>query len=280
MSDEDNKSEIEDLEEAAKAPKKSKARRPKDMVDEPNSSDDQLWLVSYADLMTLIACFFILLIAFANFDPQTFSRKAKVFSDAFSGKLKTNPNEMQEMMNEIIEEEELKEVVEVKQIREGLEINLKMEAFFDLGKARIKEDAYSKIDALVDKIAEQGNNYRIMVEGHTDPLPIATSIFPSNWELSSARAGAVIRVFEEKGFERPNLVSIGLADSRPILENKDTKGEWIPENMAKNRRVVVRVLYPASKGMPLGLGVYFKYAEDDGNQPVNALDPPKSPKAK
>jgi len=119
-----------------------------------------------------------------------------------------------------------------------------------------------------------------MVEGHTDPLPIATSIFPSNWELSSARAGAVIRVFEEKGFERPNLVSIGLADSRPILENKDTKGEWIPENMAKNRRVVVRVLYPASKGMPLGLGVYFKYAEDDGNQPVNALDPPKSPKAK
>jgi chemotaxis protein MotB len=76
------------------------------------------------------------------------------------------------------------------------------------------------------------------VEGHTDNLPISNAQFPSNWELSSARASSVVRLFIVQGIIATRLKATGLADNVPIEENSSIEGR------ARNRRVVVTVLAP------------------------------------
>ncbi|HTW71533.1 MAG TPA: OmpA family protein [Acetobacteraceae bacterium] len=83
--------------------------------------------------------------------------------------------------------------------------------------------------------------YRITVEGHTDDAPIGNPLFPSNWELSSARAAAVVRFLVEQGIPAHRLRAAGYADTRPLVPNRDAAGNPIPENQAKNRRVVVQL---------------------------------------
>ena len=84
-------------------------------------------------------------------------------------------------------------------------------------------------------------DYQVEVEGHTDNVPINTARFPSNWELSSLRAINVAHIFEDTGIQKDRLSAIAYADTRPEAPNTDTNGINIPENQAKNRRVVVHV---------------------------------------
>jgi chemotaxis protein MotB len=83
--------------------------------------------------------------------------------------------------------------------------------------------------------------YHITVEGHTDDTPINTVQFQSNWELSAARASAVVRFFLEQGIPAGKLTAAGYADTFPIVPNRNADGTVIPENQARNRRVVIRL---------------------------------------
>ena len=79
------------------------------------------------------------------------------------------------------------------------------------------------------------------VEGHTDDVPIGLSVFPSNWELSSARATSIVRRMLDKGVTKGSVSASAFADTRPLVPNVDAQGKGIPENRAKNRRIVVRI---------------------------------------
>ena len=83
--------------------------------------------------------------------------------------------------------------------------------------------------------------YRVKVEGHTDNIPIKSSCFPSNWELSASRASAVARFFIDTGVPADRLEVVGLADTRPEAPNEDLYGKPIQENQARNRRIVILV---------------------------------------
>ena len=83
--------------------------------------------------------------------------------------------------------------------------------------------------------------YHISIEGHTDDSPISTAQFQSNWELSTARAAAVVRFFLEQGIPPRRLTAAGYADAFPIAPNRTADGTVIPENQARNRRVVIRL---------------------------------------
>ena len=87
----------------------------------------------------------------------------------------------------------------------------------------------------------KGHPNRIRVEGYTDDRPIRTSVYPSNWELSAARAGSVVRLFVENGVASPRLVAIGRAENRPVASNDSAEGR------ARNRRVTISIL-PESAG--------------------------------
>lgn len=115
-------------------------------------------------------------------------------------------------------------------------------AFFASGSATLSTSG----KALLKKVALNINSakyqrYRVTVEGHTDDTPIRSVQFPSNWELSTARAASVVHFFLQQGILAPRLRAAGYADTFPIALNRDAHGKPIPENQARNRRVVIKL---------------------------------------
>ena len=113
-------------------------------------------------------------------------------------------------------------------------------AFFSRGDATLNNSGKVILQEVVGNLtSEEYRDYMVTVEGHTDDEPINTLRFPSNWELSTARAAAVVRFFIEQGVPAQRVRAAGYADTRPLLPNRDGNGVAIPENQAKNRRVVI-----------------------------------------
>jgi chemotaxis protein MotB len=230
--------------------------------------ESELWLVSYADLMTLIACFFILMVAFANFDPKTFARKSREVSKSITKQDLDSDlmDDISTLKQEIEADPEFTAKVEAKINDKGLMLTFSSNALFDSGSADLKEDSKIMLESLVEVIKKKNEKFRIIVEGHTDDAPIiAGAKIKSNWNLSSLRASEVIYMFEQKSFNPKQLVSVGYADTRPIAPNKNDKGEKILENMAQNRRVVIKVIEPSSQieRKKMGLGIYFNEVDQE-----------------
>lgn len=115
-----------------------------------------------------------------------------------------------------------------------LEVVFNSNILFNSASAELSMDARVELGKLGELLQEYENN--ISVEGFTDNIPIISPIFPSNWELSSARAAAVVRLFEEYGVESARLISVGYGENRPVSDNQTTEGR------ANNRRVVIVIM--------------------------------------
>ena len=115
-------------------------------------------------------------------------------------------------------------------------------AFFGPGSATLSASGAELLrDVAVTVNSPRLADYKITVEGHTDDRPIRSSQFPSNWELSTARAAAVVRFLLNAGVPATRLRAAGYADTFPLVPNHDVNGQPIPENQARNRRVVIRL---------------------------------------
>lgn len=113
-------------------------------------------------------------------------------------------------------------------------------AFFDSGSAALSDAGKAILRGILPRlVAALVEGYRIKVEGHTDDSPIDTAQFPSNWELSAARASAVVHFYIEQGVPAQRLRAIGYADTEPKAPDRDAAGNPIPQNQAENRRVVI-----------------------------------------
>ncbi len=114
--------------------------------------------------------------------------------------------------------------------------------FFASGAAILTDSGQSILGSLLGRLqSPEFAAYRITVEGHTDDEPIGSTQFPSNWELSAARAAAVVRFLVEQGVSASRLRAAGYADTRPLAPNRDAAGNPIPANQAMNRRVVIEL---------------------------------------
>jgi flagellar motor protein MotB len=113
-------------------------------------------------------------------------------------------------------------------------------AFFSRGAATLNGSGKVVLLEVISNLnSEDYQDYMITIEGHTDDTPINTAQFPSNWELSTARAAAVVRFFVEQGVASRRVRAAGYADTHPLQPNRDGNGVAIPENQARNRRVVI-----------------------------------------
>jgi len=130
------------------------------------------------------------------------------------------------------------EGVEVTIDDRGLHINLKdSDLFFHSGEAKLKPATFKTLDKIADLIKKKFARHLVRIEGHTDNIPIRSNSFPSNWELSSARACSVARYFiETKDFDPGLIAAIGYANNKPLVANNSEK------NRRKNRRVEIIVL--------------------------------------
>ena len=229
------------------------------------------WLVSYADFITLLFAFFVVMYAISSVNEG----KYKIFSTSLitafgsRGVAKTEvvPPSQQDMLlkslvdrrNARLAEQQRKQQgymqsvaknlnqvmqplvtsgqVSVNQTSRGVVLEINASALFNQGDAELQGNS-PKILAEVARVLGQGDQ-AIEVEGYTDDIPIKTPRFPSNWELSSARASSVVRLFIEHGVAATRLTAVGSAANHPVAPN-DT-----PEGRARNRRVTVTVLTPA-----------------------------------
>lgn len=217
------------------------------------------WLVSYADFVTLMFGFFLILWASADPNPAKMEQLANAFQKALnagamvgqqgtgqvlgkggrSAPIEVSPfQRISEQTGELVRQANLQDQVSVGLKREGLVIALSSNLLFDRGGAELRPDALPVLDRLAALIDPTGE--RIRVEGHTDDVSPRPA-FPSNWELSDHRAAAVVRYFTEKlGMKSDRFEVAGYAQFRPLAPN-DSR-----ENRAKNRRVEILVLKPAA----------------------------------
>lgn len=219
------------------------------------------YMLTYGDMMTLLLCFFVMLLAMSTIDPNRFMVAASSFQNAFSGVLKEFPTipihknilvpqmggdeqnkrmaiEAARQLQESIKREELDESIKVKVTDKGIAIKVADPIGFDIGKADIKPEFAGLLAEVINIVNTKMPESEIRVEGHTDNVPIHTREYPSNWELSAARALHVVKfMFTQGGIDPARLSAVGYGEYRPIAPN-DREG-----NRQKNRRIEIYVEY-------------------------------------
>ena len=217
------------------------------------------WLMTYADMITLLLCFFAVFLAIAIPDERKFEEaKQKVVeqfaganSDHLKGTHSLPPTEIDtpptsdvlfEALPSIVDRFDDNKDVEVEKGDRITTIEMNSAPFFPKGAAALSQEGVKVLGELQPSLmSEEYKDYTISVEGYTDDNPIKTPQFPSNWELSTARAAAVVRTLIDLGVPANRLRAVGFAESVPKVANRDEAGKPIEANQAQNRRVVIRL---------------------------------------
>ena len=202
------------------------------------------WLVTYADAITLLMAFFVLLLSFSKVDMEIYDKVANGLAESIAREERKSEREsLKENLKETIISEGADDVVRIGTDAEGsITLELASGAFFKRGSADLQPQAIPVLKQFyVELSSELFQTFNISVEGHTDDVPIKNAKFPSNWELSTGRASTVVRFFIAEGMKKTRLKAIGYGDTQPKVPNLNIVGEPIPENRTANRRVVLRV---------------------------------------
>lgn len=210
--------------------------------DRVHAEDSEQWLVSYADMMTLLVGFFVMLQSFSKVDDKLFEPIKKETTMLFGGEYKVPFEKLEKSLKIAITKQGFGEQIAVEKVENGIVLNFRGALFFDSGSTQLKDSGSKLMSEIIPVIAKEAEGFGIIVEGHTDNVPISGGIYPSNWELSSVRACTVLRLFESAGFDRNRLKAIGWGDSKPLVKNEDDRGIASVENQAQNRRVVIKIL--------------------------------------
>ncbi len=226
---------------APPAPRKRKHHKLSHTEVEHHDDGEGNWLVSYADMMTLLVGFFVMLTAFSTPDASKMERLKQETAKAMGVDYKNPYETLTQSLKNVLRDFKLEKEVLIHQTDDGVEITSRGTVFFDSGSSEMLEKAHQLVERIVLTLVHQAKGFLVVVEGHTDDVPIVSQKFPSNWELSASRANSVVRLMETKGFVHTNLRSIGFADTVPLVPNRDASGTAITDNQARNRRIVIRI---------------------------------------
>lgn len=218
-----------------------------------NDEDEESegWLPTYADMMTLLLCFFVLLISLSVFQKEQLITALNSLreglgvmpklSQPIEVERKSLEQKEQEALIKIAKEIEPLEQVTVIMTMKGLKIQLENPVLFATGEAELKSNAKEILSQISDILKKSNIDNEINISGHTDNVPIHTPQFPSNWELSTYRATNVLRYLIEEGLPPEKMSASGYGQYRPIASNKTKKGR------SRNRRMEILILrkYPS-----------------------------------
>ena len=232
-----------------------------------DSNNHERWLISYADFMTLLFGFFVVMYAISSVNEGKYKVLSSALNEVFAQReltlapvqvgestratvpdvvvaenpasapdkdpgdtfLESMASQVQERLAGVLGEGEF----DVKGNDQWLEINLDAAVLFDSGDAELGPLANDVLREVVALLTEVGNP--VTVEGYTDNVPIGTARFPSNWELSAARAASVVRAFAELGLDPDRLAAVGYGEQHPVATNAT------PQGRTHNRRVTILV---------------------------------------
>ena len=230
--------------------------------DETSENHDR-WLISYADFITLLFAFFVVMYAISVVNVGKYKVLSDALGDAFGGRPETpqaSSTIEQLPLTSLIARKRLEAQrrererlnilaralnaslaplvksgqVRVTETARGVTVEINAKVLFEEGRAALGGEARATLGTVASLL--KNDPHAIQVEGHTDNLPIATPLFASNWELSSVRASSVVRLFIDSGVAPGRLTALGHAANLPVAPNSDEAGR------ARNRRVAVTIL--------------------------------------
>ena len=196
---------------------------------------DQEWIFTYGDMVTLLLVFFVLLLTFCKTDVNKFQSVAESFRPNPPGTpffLSGQPNVL-ENMSQQMETVELPEETFVTIDDRGLVVSFRDTALFNKGSAELLPKALDSLERFIKFLYVLPNE--VLIEGHTDDSVIRSVQYPSNWELSSARASSVARFLEREGIVGKRITVVGFGPNRPRFANDS------PQKKALNRRIEIVV---------------------------------------
>lgn len=208
------------------------------------------WVVTFGDMMTLLLCFFVLLLSFSTMEAERFKVLAGYVRQAFGVQSEhhyteipsgdtvvavefnppmANREVVYEKIVDLLDAMGMKTMAEAELDEQGTRVRVDGSLLFSSGSARVESGGIEFLRQLALTMKQTGSG--AVVEGHSDNQPINSGVFPSNWELSAARAGAIVRELELQGIPSNHLQVAAFADTRPITGNETAEGR------ARNRRV-------------------------------------------
>src|SRR6266568_2466153 len=225
--------------------------------------NQERWMVSYADFMTLLFAFFVVLYSSSQVDKAKMAKLSSAITAGFQqlgvgsgagvpvlvipgtttipaahpARAQDTAEAIRRKLEADLAEELKRHTVSLRETPEGLVLSLREVGFFDSGSAALRASSLETFDRIGSVLVSVGSNLR--VEGHTDNVPIHTLQFNSNWELSTARATEIIRLLlTREGIGPQRLSAAGYAEYHPIAENASEDGRRL------NRRVDIVIIAP------------------------------------
>ena len=223
------------------------ARRRRHDADEEGPGHER-WVVSYADLLTLLLAFFVVMYSISSVNEGRYRTVSEAMVQAFQANQQQAPPEkdkvksrhgalMQGVADDILgvlDPMVRDGEVRVEDTARGIAVQINASMLFESGQAELNPAAVRSLESIARVLARAPNP--IEVEGHTDNSPINSPMFPSNWELSAARASRVVRLFVQTGVPATRLSAVGFGEHRSLDTNET------PEGRGRNRRVTVLIL--------------------------------------
>lgn len=198
-------------------------------------TSDEGWLLSYADLITNLLVFFVMLLAAADMNQV----KMQQIAERLSGvEQPASLSSIQEEIDARIEREGLQDFISTEMTEDGLELSLNSGLVFDSGKSVLRSENEETLQGMLSTLTPYQDKYQFAIEGHTDATPMVGAI--SNWELSTNRANAVRERLEATGVPSNRIRVEGYADTVKLNEEL-LVGLSEQERLARHRRVIVRV---------------------------------------
>ena len=197
------------------------------------------WLISYADLITTLMVLFLALYALQlakNRELEVRMLERREVKTAPAVAVAAAPEAARRQLLALLAPLQDNRQITISNASQGVEIAINAKILFNSGDARLLPESFGVLDQIAGVLRVRSKN-NILVEGHTDSVPISTAKYESNWELSSARAGAVVRFFADKGIEAHRMAAVGRADNFPLIIGDDAAAR------AANRRVTILVAY-------------------------------------
>lgn len=235
---------------------------------EEEHENHERWLVSYADFITLLFAFFVVMYAISSVNEGKYRVLSDSLGSAFgtgaaASMVQVSPERQQafplrrhtaqdrQRLESLRREREAmsrialqmrqslaplikRGIVRVTQTSHGVKVEINASILFAPGDASLTTESGEVLTAIAQVLKE--DKHALQVIGHTDNLPISNAVFPSNWELSSARAGSVVRLLTDNGIAQARLSAVGHADNFPVAANESAEGR------TRNRRVEIMIL--------------------------------------
>lgn len=246
-------------------------RRRRDIDHRETHDNNERWLVSYADFITLLFAFFVVMYAISSVNEGKYKVLSGSLVNAFKSKsthtlpvaesnlpptiielpIKSEaPPPTESSEKKLVHQKKMKRMakdimqalaplvqdgkVRVTQSAHGITVEINASVLFSQAQAKLAKSSMETLQAVAEVVKE--HEHEMHVEGHTDNLPIRTNQYPSNWELSTARASSVIRLFIDNGVNARRLTALGYGENRPVALNNTLEGR------ARNRRVTIMIM--------------------------------------